>query len=207
MSDARFHGENIATVVERLLCISGEDMLTIDRKHTTSVTMKLPTRFMFLTNEFPRLNDASGALAGRFVILRLTESFYGREDTNLSDRLFDELPGILNWAIEGWRRLRERGYFVLPASVKDVVQEIEDLSSPVSAFVREKCVVGPGHRVNVESIYEAWKGWCEGEGRLAVRTKQTFGRDLAAAIAGITRRRSTDMQPFYEGISLKGDWQ
>ena len=206
MSDARFHGENIATVVERLLCISGEDMLTIDRKHTTSVTMKLPTRFIFLTNEFPRLNDASGALAGRFVILRLTESFYGKEDTSLSNRLYDELPGILNWAIEGWRRLRERGHFVLPASVRDVVQEIEDLSSPVSAFVRESCDVGPGHRVNVESIYEAWKRWCEGQGRQAISTKQTFGRDLAAAIAGITRRRGTGMQPFYEGISLKEDW-
>lgn len=103
VSDARFHGENIATVVERLLCISGEDTLTIDRKHMTSVTMKLPTRFVFLTNEFPRLTDSSGALAGRFVILRLTQSFYGKEDTGLTDRLLNELPGILNWAIEGWR--------------------------------------------------------------------------------------------------------
>jgi putative DNA primase/helicase len=206
VSDARFHGENIVSVVERLLCISGEDMLTIDRKHMTSVTTKLPTRFMFLTNEFPRLKDASGALAGRFVILRLTESFYGKEDTGLTDRLLGELPGILNWAIEGWRRLRERGHFVMPTSVRDVVQEIEDLSSPVSAFVRDACLVGPGHRVSVESLYDAWKGWCEGEGRQAVSTKQSFGRDLAAAVVGITRRRGTAMQPFYEGIALKGDW-
>jgi len=206
VSDARFHGENIATVVERLLCISGEDTLTVDRKHLTSVTMKLPTRFLFLTNEFPRLTDASGALTGRFVILRLTESFFGKEDTGLTDRLLAELPGILNWAIEGWRRLHERGRFVLPASVQDVVQEIEDLSSPVSAFVREACVVGPGHRVSVDSLYDAWKRWCEQEGRQAVCTKQTFGRDLAAAVAGITRRRGTAMQPFYEGIALKGGW-
>ncbi|MCA9056282.1 MAG: hypothetical protein KDA75_20775, partial [Planctomycetaceae bacterium] len=173
VSDARFHGENIATVVERLLCISGEDALTVDRKHMTSVTMKLPTRFMFLTNEFPRLTDASGALAGRFVILRLTESFYGKEDTGLTDRLLGELPGILNWAIEGWKRLRERGHFVMPSSVRDVVREIEDLSSPVSAFVRDACVVGPGHRISVDSLYSAWKQWCEGEGRQAVTTKQT----------------------------------
>lgn len=204
VSDARFHGENIATVVERLLCISGEDTLTVDRKHMISVTMKLPTRFMFLTNEFPRLTDASGALAGRFVILRLTESFYGKEDIGLTDRLLNELPGILNWAIEGWRRLRERGHFVMPSSVRDVVQEIEDLSSPVSAFVRDACIVGTGHRVSVDSLYVAWKRWCEDEGRQAVTTKQTFGRDLAAAVAGISRRRGTAMQPFYEGITLKG---
>jgi putative DNA primase/helicase len=206
VSDARFHGENIATVVERLLCISGEDTLTVDRKHTTSVTMKLPTRFMFLTNEFPRLTDASGALAGRFVILRLTQSFYGKEDTALTDRLLNELPGILNWAIEGWRRLRERGRFLMPTSVRDVVQEVEDLSSPVSAFVRDACIVGAGHRVSVDSLYDAWRRWCEDEGRQAVTTKQTFGRDLAAAIAGISRRRGTAQRPFYEGIALKGDW-
>jgi len=206
VSDARFHGENIPTVVERLLCISGEDALTVDRKHLTSVTLKLPTRFMFLTNEFPRLTDASGALAGRFVVLRLTESYFGKEDTGLTDRLLGELSGILNWAIEGWQRLRERGHFVMPASVTDVVQEIEDLSSPVAAFVRDACVVGPGHRVNVDSLYGAWKKWCEQEGRQIVTTKQTFGRDLAAAVAGVVRRRSTDLQPFYEGISLRGGW-
>jgi len=206
VSDARFHGENVATVIERLLCISGEDTLTIDRKHIISVTMKLPTRFMFLTNEFPRLTDASGALAGRFVILRLTESFFGKEDTGLTNRLLEELPGILNWAIEGWQRLRERGHFVLPSSVIDVAQQIEDLSSPVSAFVRDACLIGPAHRVSVESLYDAWKRWCEGEGRQMVSTKQTFGRDLAAAIPGVTRRRSTAMQPFYEGIALKGVW-
>lgn len=32
VSDARFAGEHVGTVVERLLCISGEDRLTIDRK-------------------------------------------------------------------------------------------------------------------------------------------------------------------------------
>ena len=205
VSDARFHGDNIATVVERLLCISGEDTLTIDRKNITSVTLKLPTRFLFLTNEFPRLSDSSGALAGRFIILRLTESFYGREDTGLTDRLLGELPGILNWAVEGWQRLNERGRFVVPSSVRDVVEEIEDLSSPVTAFVREECVVEAGLRVRVSDLYEAWRCWCEREGRTLVTTKQSFGRDLAAAVSGISRRRGTGNQPFYQGIGLKSE--
>ena len=92
----------------------------------------------------------------------------------------------------------------MPSSVTDVVREIEDLSSPVSVFVRERCIVGPGYRVLVASLYEAWKQWCETEGRHSVVTKQTFGRDLAAAVAGITRRRGTNNETFYEGIMLKG---
>ncbi|MEZ6152371.1 MAG: phage/plasmid primase, P4 family [Pirellulaceae bacterium] len=144
VSDARFHGENIMTVVERLLCISGEDTVTVDRKHMISTTLKLKTRFMFLSNELPRFQDSSGALPGRFVILAMTQSFYGKEDIGLTDRLLVELPGILNWAIEGWRRLRERGQFLMPLAVEEMVQEMQDLASPLGAFVRDSCYVGPG---------------------------------------------------------------
>jgi putative DNA primase/helicase len=204
VSDARFCGANIGVVVERLLCISGEDALTVDRKFLGGVTMKLPTRFVFLTNELPRMNDASAALAGRFVILRLTESFYGKEDPTLTEKLYAELPGILLWAIDGLKRLRERGYFLQPASVADAVRELEDLASPVRAFARECCIVAPGERAWVDDLYEAWKRWCERDGRTIVTSKQTFGRDLAAAIAGVARRRGSGDVPFYEGIGLKG---
>ena len=204
VSDARFTGENIGVVVERLLCISGEDTLTVDRKFLGSVTMKLPTRFMFLTNELPRLKDASGALAGRFLILRLTHSFYGKEDVTLTAKLMEELPGILLWAIEGLKRLRPRSHFVQPESVLEAVREMEDLSSPVLAFVRDRCVVAPGHRIWVDDLYTAWKAWCEQDGRTSVTNKQTFGRDLAAAVPGVTRRRGSGDVPFYEGVDLKG---
>lgn len=204
VSDARFSGRDVQTVIERLLCISGEDTLTIDRKHMTSVTMKLPTRFVFLTNELPRLTDASGALAGRFMMLRLTESFYGREDKTLTAKLLTELPGILNWSIEGWRQLRERGHFVQPGSVEDVLRDMQDLSSPVGAFVRDRCEVGSGLRVWIDDLYQAWKAWCEADGRISVTTKQTFGRDLMAVVPGIVSRQGTNGVRFYQGIALRG---
>lgn len=203
VSDARFSGDGIQTVSERLLCISGEDTLTVDRKHMTSVTLKLPTRFAFLTNELPRLNDSSGALAGRFVMLRLARSFFGNEDRTLTERLLTELPGILNWSIDGWQRLHDRGHFEQPESVDDLVRDMEDLSSPVGAFVRDHCTVGIGRRVWIDDLYQAWKAWCEADGRVNVTAKQTFGRDLMAAVAGIKTRCSTNAMRFYEGIELK----
>lgn len=203
VSDARFGGDSVGTVVERLLCISGEDTLTIDRKFLGSVSMKLATRFMFLTNELPRLNDASTALAGRFLVLRLTNTFYGTEDVTLTDQLLAELPGILLWAIEGWKRLRQRGRFVQPKSGEDAIRDMEDLASPVGAFIRDRCIVGVGHRAWVDDLYNAWKAWCEQDGRNAVSTKQAFGRDLMAAAPGVARRRGTGMVAFYEGIGLQ----
>ncbi|MCC6678172.1 MAG: bifunctional DNA primase/polymerase [Phycisphaerales bacterium] len=203
VSDARFSGEGAAVVIERLLCVSGEDLLTIDRKFLSPVTMKLPTRFVFLTNELPRLHDSSTALAGRFLMPgRLTRSFYGQEDPTLTDRLLKERAGILNWSLEGWKRLKARGHFVPPASGHVAVEELEELSSPVSAFVRQCCKVGVARRVWLSDLFARWQSWCAGEGRDNVGTKQSLGRELGAAVPGIVRRRGSDGQPFYEGISL-----
>jgi putative DNA primase/helicase len=204
VSDARFTGEQIGIVVERLLCISGEDALTIDRKFMGAVTTKLPTRFMFLTNELPRFNDASTALAGRFLVLRLTRTFYGIEDPTLTARLSTELCGILHWAIEGWRRLHRRGHFIQPPSGQDAIQDLEDLGSPVRLFIRECCTLRPEFQVGVDVLYAAWGMWTKQNGRNA-GTKQMFGRDLASAVQGVVRRRSTSFASFYQGIALTAE--
>lgn len=206
VSDARLSGRtDQAVVVERLLSISGEDLQTIDRKFKRPVTVKLPTRFMLLTNELPRLRDTSGALPGRFIILTLTESWFDREDHDLTDKLLVELPGILNWAIDGWVELQERGRFTQPKSSADAIRELEDLSSPMGAFVRDRCETGPGCSVACDEIYEAWKVWCSDQGRDKPGTVQTFGRDLHAAVPGLKWRKLGDNEVrvgTYEGIAL-----
>lgn len=207
VSDARFSGDRIQTVVERLLCISGEDLLTVDRKHLPSVHMQLPTRFMFLTNEIPRLCDASGALAGRFMVLKFTESFYGREDKALTGKLASELPGILNWAIEGWKRLHARGRFAQPECVESILEDMEHLSSPVSAFVQECCAVNADLRCPVSDLYEAYVLWSAWEGFENKPTKQTFGRNLQAAISGLSVRRNHEKGRFYQGIALVPEYR
>ena len=204
VSDARFTGKDISIVAERLLCISGEDPLTVDRKHKETVFLRLPTRLMFLTNELPRLNETSGALAGRFLIITLTKSFYGRENTNLEDELCAELPGVLKWSLEGRRRLNSRGRFIQPASSAKAVRDVEDLASPVGAFVRACCDLGPAYRVSTDVLYNAWRKWCQREGRVSPSSRSSFGRDLAAVVPGVGRRRGTDDERFYQGIRLRG---
>ena len=116
IADARLSGRSDAAVIaERLLSISGEDVQTIDRKHRDPWTGMLPTRFVIMTNQLPKIADTSGALASRFIILTMTRSFYGSEDHGLLDRLLAELPGIFAWALAGCRSLAERGRLVMPA--------------------------------------------------------------------------------------------
>jgi putative DNA primase/helicase len=206
ISDARLSGRIDSSIVtERLLSISGEDTLTVERKCMEAVTCKLPTRLMILSNELPRLGDASGALASRMILLRLTQSFYGAEDPDLTDRLLGELPAILLWAVAGWYRLHKRKRFAQPESAGELLDALYDLSSPIGEFVRTCCEVGPACRIPRADLYAAYKEWAEGKGRKNVEDSAGFGRFLRAAVPTVR-----DTQPriggekvrHYEGIQL-----
>jgi putative DNA primase/helicase len=195
-----------AAIVECLLSISGQDDQTIDRKRLPAWTGPLPTRFVLISNELPRLRDASGALASRLILLRFTRSFYGQEDTGLFERLSRDMPGILLWAIAGWERLRRRGRFLQPRSGRELLEAMEDLGSPISAFLRERCVVGPGESTPVSALYETWRSWCQEQGRDAIGDEPSFGRDLRAAVPGVSKsrfRQGTARIAHYRGIRLR----
>jgi len=208
ISDARLGGRaDVHVVVERLLSITGEDLLSIDRKFLPAWNGQLTTRFVILTNELPRLGDASGAIASRFIVLRLVQSFYGQEDQSLTEKLIEEASGILLWAIAGRDRLAARGYFTQPASAKQAVEELSDLASPVSAFVRDRCMIDPHQGVACEVLYGAWTQWCDEQHREHKGNIQSFGRDLRAVVPGIEviqpRDPRTGERPrYYQGIGL-----
>ena len=208
VSDARLSGRpDKAVVVERLLAISGADKLTIDRKHKTAIHCALPTRFIILSNELPRLDDASGTIISRFVFLQTERSFYGREDLELDNKLTAELPGILLWSIQGWQRLQERGRFLQPDAGLELLADLRDLASPIAAFARDCCEVNPTESVAIADLYAAWKRWCEEQGRdKFVSTVQVFGRDLVAAFPSIRRAQPRDGDGrvrIYVGIGLR----
>jgi putative DNA primase/helicase len=135
-----------------------------------------------ISNELPDLGDASGAIATRFLVLTLAKSWLGQEDASLTDNLLEELPGILLWALKGLDRLAEQGHFTEPATSRDAVIALADLTSPVAAFVREACERDPAHEVPVKELYEAWRIWSKDHGRDRPTTEQRFGRDLRAAV-------------------------
>jgi P4 family phage/plasmid primase-like protien len=191
LSDARLHSKN-TTLVERLLAISGEDRISVDRKYVDAHEVRLPTRFLLISNETPRFTDSSGALASRFVMLHLTNTFYGREDLELDNTLQGELPGIFNWSLDGLDRLRQRGHFVQPASAQAIAEELEDLSSPVGAFVHDRCDIGPDYAVQCGLLHNEYRSWCMQEGIEPVGPAD-FGRELRTVVPGLhTPQRRTE---------------
>lgn len=207
ISDARLSGRaDAVAVTERLLTISGEDAITVERKYLPSITVRLAARFVLATNELPHLSDASTALAARWSVLRLTRTFLGHEDKSLLSRLLLELPGIFNWAVAGWARLQRQGRFTTPTASHDLIDDVTSLTSPVAEFVREKCDVGTGRLAEVTELYESWERWCKACGRKEPGTLQSFCRQLRACVHTLRTerpRRNGNRIRCYSGISVK----
>lgn len=206
ISDARLGNRTDKhALTERLCSISGEDVLTIDRKNTAAWTGALGVRLIMFTNELPKIVDDSNALSSRFLVLRMTRSFFGMEDLGLADRLLEELPAILNWSLDGLERLKKRGAFRQPDSAMELVQELEDLTSPVGAFIRDCCVVAPSEVVETGHLYSLWEIWRRQHGWNFTDTKEAFGASLRAAVPGLEKvqtRAGGDRRRIYKGIGI-----
>lgn len=206
VGDARLGKGDVHRTTERLLSISGEDGLTVDRKYRDPWNGQLPCRFMVLTNELPDFGEVSDAIAGRFIILTLTRSWFGKENAELTDGLLHELPGILLWALDGLERLTRRGRFLEPASSASAVEALRRMS-PMSAFVADRVRVDAGLSVKRADLFEAWGRWCETNNEKKGSASH-FGRNLRTEVPAVRDSRETDETTqkqvwCYSGVELR----
>lgn len=203
--DARIGGHtNTENVVERLLSLTGQDTVRIDRKFQNPVNVNLTTRIMLCSNELPQLKDGSGALASRFLILPMQNSFYGHEDIDLLSKLTSELPGILNWGLEGLRKLKLVGKFRQTEAGVSAQEELRDLGSQVGAFLKDECEIDQASEIIKSELYERFKKWCEDQNSQYVPDMRRFFRDLKACQPSISeyRTRKVDRARVLKGIRL-----
>jgi putative DNA primase/helicase len=172
-TDARAPERNRSAVVSQLLRIVGGDTITVNRKNKESWNGYLPTRIIIYSNEVLQLTENSNALTGRMVVLKMTNSFYGKEDTGLSNKLMTELSGIFNWAMTGLRRRTERGgYFIQPDSGKELLETMEEMSNPIGTFVDQVLEYNINGEVDKDAVFICYKRW-------AVKHGLNPGNDLS----------------------------
>lgn len=210
LSDVRLSTRSdLATITENILRITGEDSISVDRKFLPQWDGQLGVRFFVLSNELPAFSDTSGALASRFLLFQTKKSFYGLEDLGLTERLLQELPGILNWALDGLDRLRRRGHFVQPESSREALAQLDLLGSPVKAFLADCVIIEPGASVLCADLFSAWVTWCNEQRRDKPGTQQLFGRNLSAAVSALRVVQRRDelgaRHRWYEGVRLRGN--
>lgn len=196
LSDVRWKGANASEAVPILLAIIGEDSRSVRRKNQVNWEGRLPVRFLAMSNDVPTFSDASGAFACRMMHIEFKESFLGREDMDLEGKLLAELPGILNWALRGLRRLNERGRFASPDSSKGIEEEVRDNASPYRMFVNECAELEEGAEETVSDVARAYADWCARRGRTRDNhSNASLSRGVRSAFREIQRSDKRRVMP------------
>jgi putative DNA primase/helicase len=111
-----------------------------------------------------------------------------------------ELPGILNWAIEGCLEWQRDGLGV-PDEVIDATREYESEQDTFSMFLEEKCVRVANARVLSLTLYREYKTWAEEHGETPASHK-TFASLMSER--GFAKTK-TKVGALYSGIGLRTD--
>lgn len=203
VGDARLGDGANRAAVEKLLGIIGRDLQNVNRKNKMAWSGPLPVRFMIMSNEVPHFEDASGAIMARFVMLVLKESFAGREDTGLKDRLLGELAGIFNWALDGLDMLGEDVKLVEPHASEEAVHDMSAMNSPITVWAEDVCEFDHRAWTPTAELYSSYKFWADSSGYPA-KTVVHFARSLRAAFPRLEQTRLDGVRG-YSGIRFAED--
>lgn len=90
----------------------GGDRMSAEFKNEQKFRFTVTQKFLFATNQVPEVNG-DDAFNNRWLFASFPHTIPEPEiDPDLDRRIIEnELSGVLNWALEGYARLREQGYF------------------------------------------------------------------------------------------------
>jgi phage/plasmid-associated DNA primase len=109
---------------------------------------------MMSTNNHPPINDRSNGIWRRMLFLPFRVAIpESEQDPQLAQKLKGEIAGILNWALEGRKKLYTRGSFILPRVSEEALQEYRRESNPAEVFLREEVRIDSSARTSVEAVY------------------------------------------------------
>lgn len=198
-------GIDSGVAMEVVKKISGGDAVDIDRKYRDQLgAVNLSCRFTISVNTIPELPDHARALESRLLILTFKESYLGREDRSRKQRLREEAEGIIMRSLLALRALKQRKQFTFPADSLQMFDEFRLITTPMTQFIDECCVIGSMHTVNKYQLFDCWRIWAEANGTQP-GTQPHFSQKLLSLFPAVRSNIETQDDrhiPIFEGISL-----
>lgn len=171
--------------------IVGGGKVTAARKYGQPFDFISTLTILCATNALPPVRDMTHGFWRRLIVLPMTKVYPdGIVKRGYEETFRDEIPKIVRWAIEGYRRLVQRQAYAIPASCKLAVDEWQKETDHVRAWLddigllpgEDKCRVGYRERYEfVTDLYENFKKWCmdRGNKQSAAMAQNTFAKRLA----------------------------
>jgi putative DNA primase/helicase len=169
-------------------------------KHEIEFTAQFS--LVIVGNHKPAIHDMSHGMWRRMCLIPFAAQFSAEQaDPTLPARLLAELPGILNWALEGVAEWQEHGLKrSLPAAVVKANDDYREESDLLGEFL-SGCILQPDAYTPATELYQAFQTFaCEGnEWRM---TQRVFNKKMAER--GFTKLRR-DSKAGFRGIALTAD--
>jgi len=154
------------------------------------------------TNHRPTIRGTDNAIWDRIRLIPFDQRIPDAEqDHELGNRLRDELPGILAWAVAGCMDWQREGLGA-PDAVRQATEAYRSSMDVLAAWLDDCCVVDERVRGPASALYESYKSWCETTGERYL-PQRTFGQRLAER--GFTTSRGTGGKRHWEGIAVAGE--
>jgi putative DNA primase/helicase len=134
-------------------------------------------KVLMAVNHKPTVRGTDNAIWRRISLIPFTETIPPEEqDKKLPEKLRDERPGILAWAVEGCLEWQREG-LQAPEEVRKATGEYRAEMDVLGGFLKECCKQGPNENEAAGDLYEAYKLWCQDGGERA-ETQRRFGTQL-----------------------------
>jgi putative DNA primase/helicase len=167
---AKLHGTRLVTVIEteedrrlaeaRVKSVTGGDLVTARKLYSESFDYKPQFKLWIAMNHKPRIHGTDRGIWRRIKLIPFTQNFEGRADDTLETKLVAELPGILNWALEGLRAWHAQGLGSCRA-VDQATEEYRQESDIIGQWLEDRTIAGEGMHISADAAYKdfaAWKG-------------------------------------------------
>ena len=164
-----------------LKTISEAKVVSGELKYQPSFNFVVRTVPVLLCNNIPSLADLSHGMLRRLMVIPFGRRFTEDEkDLDLFSRIWaQELPGVLNRALAGYKRLIGRGIkFKRPEAVMEATQRWIQQANPLPAFVESCCSRRPDGRYLVQDFYGAYSEWTQEMGYTLTQNRMSVSRNL-----------------------------
>ena len=169
--------------------LAEDGLITANPKGAQPFTFTKICTVVMCCNGVPKTKDMSRGIRRRAQVVPFTRGFgYDDEDNentvnlNIADEIIEtELPGILNKALEGLKRLKQRGYFKEPQSCLDAKNAWLDSANPVAGFIRDRVEITKHYttdKIPFNDLYSKFVDYCAEQNILRVPTKIQFKETL-----------------------------
>ena len=150
---------------ENLKIFASGDMTNMQRKYKEDLIYKSTCKLIFLLNRLPDTLDNTHGYYRKILIVPFNRIFKQEEmDRNLKEKVSEELSGVLNWAIEGAKRLMNNDYrFTECEAIEKVTKAYKEEQNPVESFLKDILIYEEGHSETKKDVLDAYKLWIEGQ--------------------------------------------